>query len=178
MKPRRLLLPIVLVISGVVLLHGCIYIPTFNKHHSGVDASKQVGGVGSRNTLRVGSATRADVERVLGPPRYVSADGNEVAYTWLVQSGVWLSICFGSNEVTSMRAMVLTFDGDLLRSARVEKNPGFLRWMRGKSAAPPAPSDSSRRAGSWSSPARAPATGSPPPPPAGPTYTTESKTSP
>lgn len=160
MKPRQLVLPLVLILFGVVLLHGCIYIPTFNQHHSGIDAAKQVGDARSGRLLRIGSATRADVDRVLGRPTYVSADGSEIAHTWLVQSGVWLNICFGSSEILSKRAALLRFDsGGVLRGVRVVKQDGLSRWMREKAVLPPPPPP----------PAALPIPSSPPP---GPRYDT------
>ncbi|MEA2708040.1 MAG: hypothetical protein QOF78_641 [Phycisphaerales bacterium] len=162
MKRSRLILPFVLLVAGALLLIGCIYIPTFNKVSSGVDASKKVGHAGSRRPLRVGQATRADVERVLGPPKHVSADGTEVAYTWVVQHGVWLSVCFGSDEVTSMRGVLLKFDGDVLRGFYLETNPSRLRqWIRNNSTATPPWLLSNPRA-------QTPTTTTPP----GPTYQT------
>ena len=179
-EQRSMILPVVLVLLGVILLHGCIYIPTFNKHHSGVDASRKVGDSDSRKPLRVGTATRADVERVLGRSKYVNADGSEVMYTWVVQSGVWMSICFGSDEVTSMRGLRLTFDGDVLRGVHLEKNPSRLRqWIRDNSTAtPPWLESPAQSQPSPTAPPASHAPGTAPPPPPGPTYETQPKNSP
>jgi len=184
MKRSRPVLPIVLVTAGACLLVGCIYIPTFNKVVSGVDASKKIGDATSRKPLRVGRSTRADVERVLGPPRYVSADGSAVAYTWAVQSGVWLTVCFGSMEMTSMRGVLLKFDGDVLRGYYVEKDASRLRqWIRDNSpetppwAAPPTPTPPATQTPRQPQPPPA-APGATPPPPPGPTYETLPKPSP
>jgi hypothetical protein len=163
MKSSRLVLPFVLVVAGAFLLIGCIYIPTFNKVVRGVDASKEVGDAKSRKPLRIGHATRADVERVLGPPQYASADGSEVGYTWVIQRGVWLSVCFGSEKVTGMRGVVLKFDGDVLQGFHAGINPSRLQQrIRDNSGATPPPS----------LPSPQPQTRSSTPTPPGPRYDT------
>jgi hypothetical protein len=102
--------PIMLIALGVWLLLGCIYIPTFNKLEKGVDASKKVGDAKSRKPLQVNRATRADVERELGPPFLVNADGTIVAYRWHVLRGVWLTMCFTADADRVTRVLVLRFD--------------------------------------------------------------------
>ena len=124
----RITLPIVLIGLGVWLLHGCIYIPTFNAVQEGENVTKKIGNQKSRKPLRVGVANRADVERVLGPPRAISQDGREIAYAWHVLEGIWvMPLCFMAEDQRGVRAAILTFDdAGVLRSFRVVKQSDSL----------------------------------------------------
>jgi hypothetical protein len=139
MNYRRLALPIALLTFGVALLQGCLFIPTFNKVQEGENVTKKIGDSGSRKPIRFNRATRADVERVFGPPNYASADGLRVAYSWRVLEGVWvMPLCFAVEDQRGQRAAVLTFDdGGVLRSMGVVKvSNDFMHATRIESALP------------------------------------------
>ena len=124
-KHRPALLPALLIVLGVCLLQGCLFIPTFDKLKSGKDVSKAVGDANSRKRLRVGVSTLDDVIAVLGPPHYATPDRSEVAYVWTVTNGIWVwPFCFTAYPQEGKRALVLDFDRGLLRSYRVEKMNG------------------------------------------------------
>jgi hypothetical protein len=146
MTARSMILPIALTVVGVALAAGCIYVPTFGMLKSGTDASKRLGDADdAKRPLRVDAATRADVERLLGPPQYVSADGTEIAYTWTALDGFWIPACGkGSIDVTSLRFALLRFDGragaGVLRGFRIDKHMSRLNpWVAATSATQPAP---------------------------------------
>jgi len=128
MNYRGLALPTVLITLGVALLQGCLFIPTFNKVQEGENVTKKIGDSGSRKPIRINRATRADVERVFGPPRAISQDGREIAYGWRVLEGAWvMPLCFAVDDQRGVRAAILTFDdAGVLRSLRVVKESDSL----------------------------------------------------
>jgi hypothetical protein len=122
---KKALLPVLLTAAGVWLLVGCVYIPTFGRVSQGSDASRQVGNARSKKPLQVSRATRDDVLRVLGTPRFTSSSGLEAAYAWEVQNGytVWPLCLFSGYPVNGKRTLVLRFGGDgVLRSSQVLKS--------------------------------------------------------
>jgi hypothetical protein len=106
--------PILLAGLGFWLLAGCIYIPNLRGNVvSGKDPSALVGPNDSRKPLRVGVATRADIEKRLGPSNQKSYKDSLVGYSWNIEEGHWLwPLCFSAYEHTSTRTLWLTFDGD------------------------------------------------------------------
>jgi hypothetical protein len=169
----------VLLTLGLALLQGCLFIPTFNKVQEGENVTKKIGDSGSRKPIRINRATRADVERVLGPPKYASADGLRIAYSWRVLEGIWvMPLCFSVEDQHGSRAAVLTFDeSGVLRSMRVSKSSGSLLYP--VSTRPPVPRDLRPQPlfpvppSSPSSPPPPPSSGTDvPPPPPGSRYDT------
>jgi outer membrane protein assembly factor BamE (lipoprotein component of BamABCDE complex) len=140
MKRRtRLLIPLALIILGIYLQSGCIYIPTFDSVKRGRDVSKQVGGEGSRKPIAVGRATRDDVFRLLGDPHYANADRSQVAYTWDVRKAVWVwPLCFQAYDQDGIRSLVLRFNSDgVLQSFQVTKNYMSAIWTEVREPALP-----------------------------------------
>ena len=122
-KIRRLLAPLVLIVAGVWVLVGCVYIPTFGTRMAGKDVAKSVGHADSRKPIRVSRATVADVLRVLGEPPFATDDRRVFAYPWTVRNGiaVW-PLCFAAYPVRGQRTLVLRFDTeDVLGSFEVLK---------------------------------------------------------
>jgi hypothetical protein len=176
MTRRTTALPIALIALGLWLLVGCIYIPTFNKHESGVDASKQVGGPKSGKPIRAQRSTRADVERLLGPPFLIN-DGSAIAYRWQVLKGVWvMPFCFMADADRGTRALVLRFDDvGMLRSFETGWLGEVARGLRPLNAprphvGPMLPPRNTPVAHQQSSPPSN--NNSPPAPPPGPRYDT------
>jgi hypothetical protein len=121
---RKIVLPALLIVAGVYLLAGCLYIPTFEKPQKGMQIPPdQVGDAKSDKPLRVGSATRSDVEQILGLPMFATTDGRQVAYSYRVVNGLWVyPLCFSAEPQTASRALVLSYDADhILRDFRIEK---------------------------------------------------------
>jgi len=124
-----LLLPAGLLAFGIGLLAGCIYIPTFSRPDDPAkDASLFVGEATSRKPLRVGTATRLDIEKVLGAPLYAREDGRRVAYVWRVTEGVWIMpFCFTIEPQGGTRMIVLEFDrNEVLNRFRMVKSSDSL----------------------------------------------------
>ena len=181
----RLIPPVLLIIFGLWLLHGCIYIPTFGTKVSGENAAKQVGDAKSRRPLRVGHATRDDVLKLLGEPYVASADGSAMAYGWTVRNGIaFWPLCFYANSVLGERTLVLRFDErGVLRHYEVLKADEGLIEFHG--VGPPLPADlqevEHQRAHPGTPmprPGSSGTSGGSPPPPPGPTYETTPTTSP
>src|SRR3712207_1613261 len=99
-KLRPLLAPIALIVIGVWLLAGCVYVPTFGTTTSGRNAGKSVGPANSDRPLRVSRATLDDVLKVLGRPPHATAEGRVLAYPWRVRHGVSIwPLCFAADSV-------------------------------------------------------------------------------
>ena len=165
----RIALPSVLIALGVWLLHGCIYIPTFNKVEDGENVTKKIGDSSSRKPIRINRSNRADVERVLGPPKYVSGDGLRIAYGWRVLEGIWvMPLCFTIDDQRGFRGAVLTFDeaGTLRSMQDVKDGEYIMHQARLESALP---RDLLPQA---VMPPPPPQTSNPAPPPSGPRYDT------
>jgi hypothetical protein len=109
--PLRLALPAVLIALGVAALSGCLFIPTGEKVVTGRDVSTDVGDAKSKKSVRIGTATRQDVARVLGEPEYATPSFDRVLYTWRIRNGVWFyPLCFSSSPNYRARLIELRFD--------------------------------------------------------------------
>ena len=129
-RSLRLVTPAMLLVVGLWLLQGCLFIPTFNKVDSGGhNAAADVGEADSKKPLRVGTATIDDVSRILGRPTFVNPDGSAVAYRWGVTNGIWIwPLCFQAYAQEGKRMLVVEFDhAGVLRSFHVEKTNG--NWL-------------------------------------------------
>ena len=119
----RIAAPAAFMLLGIWLLVGCVYVPTFDKVVTGRNAAKKVGDARSRRPLRVTRSELADVLRVLGEPRFATADRRVLAYPWTVRNGVavW-PLCLAAYPVKGQRTLVLRFDDrDVLRSFEILK---------------------------------------------------------
>lgn len=68
-KLKRLALPIALVGVGTFVLIGCIPLPgSYRPTTGGPRPEERIGNASSEKPIRVGFATRGQVESVLGPP--------------------------------------------------------------------------------------------------------------
>ena len=84
--------PLVLVACLAPLVAGCLIVPLPPETMSGVNAGAKVGRAGSwTRPLKVGRATRGDVEAALGRPDYKSIDGKQWSYGWTTRSAVALA---------------------------------------------------------------------------------------
>lgn len=129
-RAGRMVLSLALIGTGVWVLVGCIYIPTFNAVKQGQNHSKQVGDVRSRRPVRIHKATRHDVRRILGPPVAVSKDGRSALYSWRVRHGYLLwPLCGGGQWHESTRSIELRFDDKgVLTDFAVHSRPGGYRY--------------------------------------------------
>lgn len=122
----RVALPVVLIALGVAALSGCLFIPTGDKLVSGRDVADDVGDAKSKRPVRVGTATRDDVIRVLGQPEYATESRDRVLYTWRVHNGVWFyPLCFKADPNFGMRLIELSFDdAGVLRGFQLKRSDG------------------------------------------------------
>ena len=115
-------LPIALILSGVYLLVGCIYIPTFGLPKDGKDFRGLVGEARSHRQIRPGNATRSLVIQLLGEPKLASRDGLTIAYDLSTMDGyvVW-PLCFDQSSAvkTSYRLRLKFNAGGQLQSYQV-----------------------------------------------------------
>lgn len=126
-KHRPALLPALLIVLGVCLLQGCLYIPTFNATVGGKDAEKLVG---PGKPLQAGISTREQVKKVLGQPFSETSDGRFVVYSWLKRKGLLVyPFCFTAEPQDRSFATTFEFDTNgLLVDYATEEGPrvGFL----------------------------------------------------
>jgi hypothetical protein len=96
MSRAKLLLPIFLAISGIAMLSGCIYIPTFGLSvHDTSNLKKKVGDAGSNKPIKLNVSTRAEVIALIGEPMDTTLDNLVAAYAWNRRWGVWFfPLCF------------------------------------------------------------------------------------
>ena len=135
-RPPRALIPLALVLFGLWLLSGCIYIPMFGRTIQGTDVANKVGDGNSSRPLRTGQSTRQDIIRVLGQPTAEKPDGSALAYGWRVQNGftVW-PLCFLAGKVgysvDGQRMLVLRLDerGTLKSFEILKHNDPWLQLM-------------------------------------------------
>jgi len=96
MTRRALILPTLLALAGVLMLAGCIYIPTFGVSVEGTsNLQKKVGAADSKKPIRLNTSTRSEVEQVFGQPYDAKVDGTQTVYAWTRRWGIaWLPLCF------------------------------------------------------------------------------------
>src|SRR5436305_1113942 len=123
MKRLRLILAICLVLAGVALLTGCVYIPDiFGTYERGtpklngrIEAKEK-----SHAPVHLG-VTREQVIAALGLPRIQTPDGRTFGYdsTYKVGYFVW-TLCFAAYPKTRTYAALLDFDeAGILRNVQV-----------------------------------------------------------
>jgi outer membrane protein assembly factor BamE (lipoprotein component of BamABCDE complex) len=118
--------------AGIMLLVGCIYFPGNYKRLDGRPRPEtMIGKTGSTKQLWVGSATRAQVEQVLGGPDAV--EGTPAAawiYHYTINTGYVLSLCWSGYGQSEERFLRLDFDqAGILQRYRVYKTEGEARLM-------------------------------------------------
>lgn len=143
MKTARVVIPCLIAVIGLMAITGCFFVPTFNGVVEGDDAAAKIGDANSKKPLRIGTSTRDDVIRVLGPPEPEVKGEGRLLYTWKVQNGAWVwPLCFSAAGQFGVRGLELNFDDSgTLRSCNVLKVDGDpyrlhpdapLTWYRGK----------------------------------------------
>src|SRR5260221_6911872 len=88
-RKRRTLVPFALIVLGLYLMVGRIYVPAFQLPKSGPDFRDKVGDAGSKKLIRPGAVTHAYVVQLLGPPQDSTPDGRTVAYIMRATDGSW-----------------------------------------------------------------------------------------
>src|SRR5687768_2214030 len=130
-RRARIALPVALIVLGMWLLVGCVYIPTFGTTVSGKNVAGSVGPKASRKPVRISLSTVTDVVRVLGEPPHATSDRRVFAYPWTVRNGiaVW-PLCFAAYSVRGTRTLVLRFDEQhvLFSAELLSENDRVIRW--------------------------------------------------
>jgi hypothetical protein len=106
-----ILLPAVLILAGILVLTGCLFIPTFNTTLHGTNVAAKVGDAKSSRPIRVGFATREQIIATFGKPPYMDDTGMRIGYAWTVKNGVWIyPFCFTGRDQIGNRGIELDFD--------------------------------------------------------------------
>ena len=117
-------LPTVLCFLGVVLLIGCIPIPTPEKVVAGTDYRRVFGKQGE--WLVRGETTKQQVLTHLGPPQHEASDGEFLGYYLETNYGFWVQpLCFNAGRTQAYWMLSLQFDhqGRLLRYDALQVGP-------------------------------------------------------
>jgi hypothetical protein len=111
---------------GLLALIGCILVPGNYQTEDGKPRPEtQIGTSKQNKPLRLEEATRADVERVLGPSSRVSPDGRTVVYTYEVNTMTFITLCYGLSPSYDSRHLILRFTEDgRLSEYRLTKDQG------------------------------------------------------
>jgi hypothetical protein len=133
---RRVFLPIILTALGAMLLIGCFYIPVVphptDLHNFG-KIFEEVGDRGSKQPLRIGDATRAQVLLAAKePPMMASPDGKSLVYSTPGVKGYWIwPLCFYAGPEEEGFHMRLNFDdAGVLRSYKVRHGGESLQEIQ------------------------------------------------
>ncbi len=104
-------MPAVLILAGLVILTGCIFIPGFHETVEKTDVAAKVGDAGSNRPLRVGYATREQIVAMFGVPQYADNTGRRIGYEWTVRNGMWIvPLCFTATPRLGFHGIELDFD--------------------------------------------------------------------
>jgi hypothetical protein len=109
------LVPLALIAVSLWLLTGCLFIPTPNvvyRTGSKQDFRALIGEVGSGRPIVAGRISREEVEALLGPPPFASANRRRVMYVIHEKNGIWIfPLCFtATNNTDNAIGLLLNFD--------------------------------------------------------------------
>ncbi len=110
-RPPPVRLTLLLIVSGVVWLTGCLIIPV-DYHAAG---SRQNINPGTSRSMLPGTTTKDEVFLSLGEPDFVSDDGQRLGYAWTKVKALWLVIggsSSASGELERSYVLELSFAGD------------------------------------------------------------------
>lgn len=103
-------LAIALIVIGVWILAGCIYIPI--PEHPIDSKQKDFRPAVQKLAPSPQRTTRTQITSLLGEPQITSKDGLAVLYTYRTKSGLWLEpLCFNA-EPDGYRLVVAAFEFD------------------------------------------------------------------
>jgi len=94
---RGIILPTMVLLPLIAVMVGCIYIPTWERVDLGDTRRdfRPIVKTTSKYPLLIGMTTRADIEKVLGPPPFSTLDGHHVVYVIEARRGFWTApLCF------------------------------------------------------------------------------------
>jgi hypothetical protein len=97
---RNIILPAMILFPLMILLIGCLYIPTF-EHVDTQDAKQDfrplLNATGSTQSISQGTLTKTQVEALLGKPFVQSDNGRAVTYFVTAEQGIWVEPqCFAA----------------------------------------------------------------------------------
>jgi hypothetical protein len=119
------ILPRFLIVVGLMLLSGCIFVPMINFYAPigiersitelpGKDPRPYISEPGSNRPIIVGITTRPELIKLLGPPGFTAEDGQAIGYRWSTTQGYWVLLaptCF-STTPANVRTYIARFTFD------------------------------------------------------------------
>lgn len=119
------ILPRLLIILGLCLLSGCIFVPMINFYAPfsaerlitelpGIDPRPYIGEPGSKRPIIVGVTTEAELIKLMGPAGFKSDDGRALGYRWSTTHGYWILLaptCFSATP-GNVRTYIARFTFD------------------------------------------------------------------
>src|SRR5215213_2230832 len=132
MRQRTIAIPVLLIITGVCILIGCIPIPgNFKMRDGRPRPESQIGKLNSDKPLKIGGSTYPQVSDSLGPPALLSHDATVAVYSYDVNDvNLFWPLCFfmGSDQQYHERHLLLRFGSDgRLQSFKTYKDLSKLR---------------------------------------------------
>ena len=123
---RNIILPAMILFPLIILLVGCIYIPTFD--HTILSGTKQDfrkwAAEHAAQPQKLSGITRLNIESMFGTPAFISHDGKCVAYDMGSENGIAIwPLCFGAgfvNGKTHVLKLVYDDSGRLKRAIPLE----------------------------------------------------------
>ena len=113
MKSLRITAAAAFLLAGLAGLIGCLYIPGNYRTLDGAPRPEsQIGSSNSGKPLQIMRATRQDVERVLGHPSFEGDNGRNIVYAYEINTGLWISLCYGAQPDNESRYLRLRFSPD------------------------------------------------------------------
>ena len=108
---RKLIAPLLLLITGVYVLIGCIPIPgNFKKGGTQPRPESQIGALNSDKPIKLRGSTSGQVAELLGPPTMVSRDGGIAVYSYSINDvSIFWPLCFATDKQYSPRHLLLRF---------------------------------------------------------------------
>jgi hypothetical protein len=113
MKSLRITAAALVLLAGLAGLIGCLYLPGNYKTVDGTPRPEsQIGSAHGGKPLQLMRATREDVERALGKPSFNARVERGVVYQYEVNTGLWLTLCFGAQSVDESRFLRIQYSPD------------------------------------------------------------------
>lgn len=88
---RNIVLPGMILVPLLVLMVGCLYIPTFEQvDHSAADFRPLISDGNDHMPIAVGRITREQIKAILGRPGAESKSGRFLVYFMETKQGIWI----------------------------------------------------------------------------------------
>jgi len=120
----RLMVPLMLLVLGLCVLVGCLYLPgDFKRVDGRPRPEERIGADGSDKELQIGRSTRERVVTLPGDPEPPGTPvGRTLIYPYRIHSGELFLLCFGVTGPYADRFLRVEFDErGVLRAYKVFK---------------------------------------------------------